>query len=595
MASHDPSTMIAESQATSAMPHRREVDASTTTSMADENDVPGSQDPEKHMHEHQAKVEDEPEYPHGFKLAVILSALCLAVFLVALDQTIISTAIPTITDRFHSIQDIGWYGSSYLLTTTALQPTFGRIYTIFSIKHTFLTAIFIFEIGKLSVGSFRSLVCATAPSSTALIIGRALAGIGVGGLFSGAVVILAYCLPLRKRPAAFGLIGGMWGIASVAGPLLGGVFTLPIGAIAMVVIFLVLKINRENNPDNLSFLKRILQLDLIGMFLIIPTIVCLLLALQWGGTTYLWKSPTIIGLFIGAGVLGIMFIASQLWLGDKGTLPPRFFRDRNMICAMGFAFFFGAGFFAIIYYLAIYFQSIQGSSATHAGIQLLPLLITTVISSIVTGGLITALGHYTPIMIFSMVLFSVGAGLITTFNLTTPFGQWFGYQVLAGAGIGVGFQGAILVCQTVLPLKDVPVGTACISFFQSLGGALFIAVAQTLFQTGLLNGIEKNAPQLDAHLFLHSGATQIREILREVGRPQDLDAVLQAYVDGLTHTYWITTACAIAALVCSCCLQWKSVKGEAPGKEMDNHVTSNMEQKGEVDVAKGDAGVDGKF
>ncbi|RDW88988.1 hypothetical protein BP6252_01020 [Coleophoma cylindrospora] len=592
MASHDPSTVIGESQATSEqpIPHRREVDASTTTSketkVADDNGMPGSQDPEKHLHENQAEVEDEPEYPHGFKLAVILAALCLAVFLVALDQTIISTAIPTITDRFNSIQDIGWYGSSYLLTTTALQPTFGRIYSIFSIKYTFLTAIFIFELG--------SLVCATAPSSTALIIGRAVAGIGVGGLFSGAVVILAYCLPLRKRPAAFGLIGGMWGIASVAGPLLGGVFTLPIGAIAMVVIFLFLKINRENNPDNLSFLKRILQLDLIGMFLIIPTIVCLLLALQWGGTTYPWKSPTIIGLFVGAGLLGIVFIVSQIWLGDKGTLPPRFFRDRNMACAMGFAFFFGAGFFAIIYYLAIYFQSIQGSSATHAGIQLLPLLITTVISSIVTGGLITALGQYTPIMIFSMVLFSVGAGLITTFNLTTPFGQWFGYQILAGAGIGVGFQGAILVCQTVLPLKDVPVGTACIQFFQSLGGALFIAVAQTLFQTGLLNGIEKNAPQLDAHRFLNSGATQIREILREVGRPQDLDAVLQAYVDGLTHTYWITTACAIAALVCSCCLQWRSVKGEAAERESENQAASDVEQKSEVNVAKGDASVDGK-
>lgn len=165
----------------------------------------------------QKQAEEDAKYPHGLKLALILGALCLAVFLVALDQTIISTAIPKITDQFRSVQDIGWYGSSYLLTTTALQPSFGKIYSIFNIKYTFITAIVIFEIG--------SLVCATAPTSTALIIGRAVAGLGVGGLFSGAINILAFCLPLRKRPIAFGLIGGMWGIASVAGPLLGGVFT----------------------------------------------------------------------------------------------------------------------------------------------------------------------------------------------------------------------------------------------------------------------------------------------------------------------------------------------------------------------------------
>ena len=156
-------------------------------------------------------------YPHGLKLIAIIGSLMAAVFLVALDQTIISTAIPKITDDFNSITDIGWYGSAYLLTATAFQPTYGKIYTIFSIKWVFLGAIGVFEVG--------SLICGVAPSSAVLIVGRAIAGIGVGGIFSGGVVILAYTLPLAKRPAAFGLIGGMWGLASVAGPLLGGAFT----------------------------------------------------------------------------------------------------------------------------------------------------------------------------------------------------------------------------------------------------------------------------------------------------------------------------------------------------------------------------------
>ncbi|PMD22028.1 MFS toxin efflux pump [Hyaloscypha hepaticicola] len=509
-------------------------------------------------------AEEDMQYPHGLKLAVILMALCLAVFLVALDQTIISTAIPKITDHFNSIKDIGWYGSAYFLTATALQPTFGRIYTIFNIKLVFISAIAIFELG--------SLVCATAPSSVALIVGRAIAGAGTGGLFSGAIVILAYCLPLRKRPAAFGLIGGMWGIASVAGPLLGGVFTdriswrwcfyinLPIGALSILVIVLFLHIQRENNPEGLTITQRILKLDLIGASILVPAVVCLLLALQWGGATYSWKSSKIIGLFVGFALLACIFIFSQLKLGDKGTLPPRLFRNRNVAFALAFAFVFGSGFFTLIFYLAIYFQSVKGSSATHAGIQLLPLLISTVLSSMLTGGLVTLIGTYVPVMLFCMVLFAVGGGLITTFSLTTSFSAWFGYQVLAGLGIGVGFQSGVLVVQTVLPLSDVPVGTACVSFFQTLGGALFISVAQTLFQNALVSGIEKNAPQLPAQLFLHSGATQIRQILAEIHQEDALEAVLQAYVDGLTHCYWITTACAIAAFFFVCGLEWKSVK-----------------------------------
>jgi hypothetical protein len=150
------------------------------------------------------------------------------------------------------------------------------------------------------------------------------------------------------------------------------------------------------------------------------------------------------------------------------------------------------------------------------------------------------------------------------------------YQVFAGLGVGVGFQGGILVVQTVLPMADVAIATACVSFFQQLGGAIFIAVCQSLFQNGLVNGLQKYAPQLDAQLFLHAGATDIRPLLAATNQTDALDSVLQSYVDGLTHTYWVTTACAIAAFFAASGLEWKSVK-QGGGAEVKNEEGGDME------------------
>ncbi|KAK4232497.1 putative transporter [Podospora fimiseda] len=513
--------------------------------------------------------ETEPIYPHGPKLYLIISSLCLCVFLVALDQTIIAPALGAITGEFSSVKDIGWYGASYLLTTTALQPTYGSLYRMFSVKWVYLTAVFIFEIG--------SLICGVAPTSNAFIVGRAVAGMGTAGLFSGSVVILSYTLPLRKRPAAFGLIGAMWGISSVAGPLLGGVFTdkvtwrwcfyinLPIGGAAMVAVLFFLRIDKEKRREDegLSVWQRVMKLDLLGTVFLVPAIVCLLLALQWGGTEYAWGDKTIIGLFVGFVVMSGIFAGIQVWKGDKGTLPPRLFKKKDIVCGLLFSFFFGAGFFPLVYYVALYFQAIQGDTAVEAGIKLLPMLIAVVITSVSTGGLITVVGYYNPFILPCMALFAAGAGMITTFDLDTPFSQWFGYQVLAGLGIGVGFQAGVLVVQNTMPLEWIPVATACIQFFQSIGGAIFIAVAQAVFQNGLIEGVEKNTP-LPPDLFINIGASQVREVLENPNSPayapQYVDAVLTAYMQGLRNTYYISVGCACAAFVAALGLSWKKIK-----------------------------------
>ncbi|KAF7942008.1 hypothetical protein EAE99_000059 [Botrytis elliptica] len=515
--------------------------------------------------EQPVSVSSEPQYPEGLKLVSIILALCLAVFLVALDQTIISTAIPKITDHFKSTGDIG----CYLLTKAALQPSFGRIYSIFSIKYTFLTAIAIFELG--------SFLCATARSSNMLIVGRAIAGAGVGGLFTGSIIIVVYSLPLRKRPLAMGIISSMWGIASVAGPLLGGVFTdklswrwcfyinLPIGAFCVAVISLILHINRPNNPSSLTLKQRILKLDLLGASLLIPAIICLLLPLQWGGSTYPWNSGHIIGLFVTSAILTLLFICTQIRLGEAGTLPPYLFQNRNTVCAFAFSAFFGAGFFSLSYYLPIYFQSVKGSSALHAGIQMLPLLLACTVSSTGTGAAISALGYYTPIMLICMVLFAIGSGLLTTLSVTTSYARNAGFQVITGLGVGVGFESGIIVAQTVMSNKRIPVAISCVSLFMTLGGAVFVPVSQTLFQNKLVEGIEKRVPGLNARAFLDSGVTEIRALLETWGQEGQLEKVLEAYAEGLRATFWVSTACAIGGFLAACGLEWKSVRKEKEG------------------------------
>ncbi|GFF30035.1 putative HC-toxin efflux carrier TOXA [Aspergillus udagawae] len=535
-----------------------------TTSASSVTDVDIENVPKEKLDVKETENEPEIEYPPLSKVVVIILGLYLAVFLVALDQTIIGVAIPKITDKFKSIEDIAWYGSAYFLTSTALQPSYGRIYKIFSVKWGFLVAVLIFEIG--------SLICAVAPSSTVLIVGRAIAGIGVAGIFSGAMVIISVTVPLPKRPLVFGMFGMVWGIASIAGPLLGGAFTdgvswrwcfyinLPIGGISLAVILFVLRLPDKNEFTGTPILERIQQLDLIGAGLLIPAIICLLLALQWGGNKYPWNNSRIIGLFVGFGLMAILFAFSQVKMGDKATLPPRMFKNRSVLSATLYALLFGGAFFVLVYYLPIFFQSVKGSSAMKSGIQLLPLMLATVVSSVVMGGAVTAVGYYTPFLIGSTAIAAIGAGLITMYEIDISTGKWIGYQIVLGAGVGAGFQIPMTAVQTVLPAEDIPIGTAAVMFFQTLGGALFIAVAQSVFQNGLISGLAKYAPAVDPMAIVKGGATEMRSVLAGSGQSDQLMGVIKAYMSGLRDSYRVSLALVVVAFAVSLLMEWKSVK-----------------------------------
>lgn len=312
--------------------------------------------------------ESEPQYPGPLKLTLIIISLNLAMFLVGLDNTIISSAIPKITDQFHALDDVGWYASAYLLTNCAFQLIWGKLFTFYVVKRVYLTALFIFELG--------SLICAMAPSSTALIVGRAIAGVGGGGVGNGSFLLIAHCVPPRQRPAFIGMMGSMYGIASIAGPLMGGAFTdniswrwcfyinLPLGVLPAVIITFFIAPFRGSKKGEVSFLNQLKQMDLPGTACLLPGVICLLLALQWGGSTYPWKNGRIIALFVLAGLLFIAFIVIQYISGDRATVPGRVFSNRNIWGSALFGSCVTAGFFLLLYYVSTKFQSNQPKAQT---------------------------------------------------------------------------------------------------------------------------------------------------------------------------------------------------------------------------------------
>ncbi|KAJ9497859.1 hypothetical protein H2202_006462 [Exophiala xenobiotica] len=506
--------------------------------------------------------DDESKYATGLPLHLLTLGLVLSTFVVALDNTIIATAIPKITTVFNSLDDVGWYGSSYLLTTTSLQPSFGKVYTYFNVKWTYMLALAIFELG--------SVLCGAAVNSTMLIVGRAVAGCGAAALFSGGMTIIGYSVPLRKRPIYIGLLSSLFGVASVVGPLLGGAFTdriswrwcfyinLPIGAVAIAAVFCFFK-NPERKHSSLTLREKIAQIDLLGAFFLICAIVCLLLALQWGGTTYPWSNPKVWGCLLGFGLLIIVFTSIQLWKGDRATLPPRvMLKQRTVFVCAFFSAFLAMGLYTHIYYLPFYFQAVKGTSAEGSGIRTIPYLVSLTISSVVVGGSVTALGPYVPFTWFGSAVFAVGSGLLHTLKVHSSTGTWIGYQIVAGAGAGACVQIPFIAVQVVLTKNDMPIGNAVAIFFNSLGGAISISIAQNIFSNGLVKEIPKYTRGVDPYAIIAAGATHIREVTP----PSQLAGVLHAYNIAVTNSYILAIACACIAFLFSFGFEWKSVKGK---------------------------------
>lgn len=423
----------------------------------------------------------------------------------------------------------------------------------------FLTTIILFEIG--------SAVCGAAPTSTALIVGRAIAGLGSAGIFSGAIVIMVPLVPLDKRSVYQGALGAIFGLSSVIGPLLGGAFTkdvswrwcfyinLPIGAVSIVVIALILHLPPAPRAPA-SPMEKTKRLDPLGTLVFLPSMICLLLALQWGGTTYAWGSGRVVALLVVFAVLLSAFVVIQGRQKENATVAPHVFAQRSILSGFVFSMCIGSAMLVCLYFLPIWFQAIKGASTLASGIMLLPFILSLVVASILAGVFTAKVGYYTPLMIACAVLLSIGTGLMTTFTPRTAHPSWIGYQVIFGFGLGMGMQQPGMAAQTTLAPQDVSVGVSLMPFAQSLSGAIFLSVAENIFTNRLASGLQRVAG-LDPAVVINSGATNLRDVVPA----EKLGDVLAVYNDAIIVAFYVAVAWACFAIVPALTMEWRSVKG----------------------------------
>ncbi|KAA8643763.1 MDR family MFS transporter [Aspergillus tanneri] len=485
------------------------------------------------------RVADEKVFTN--KTILLIASVFLSMFLVAVDRTIISTAIPVITDEFNSLSDIGWYGSMYLITCCAFQLLFGKLYSFYSVKVVLITSIVVFEVA--------SAICGAASNSPTFITGRAITGVGTAGIFGGTIMSIVHAVPLQKRPKVQSLMGAIMGMATVVGPLIGGGLTSNVSWRWCFYINLPL--------DKLS------QLDIPGTIVLVPGVICLLLALQWGGQTYAWSSARIIALLTLMAVLLVAFITIQIFLPKTATIPPSILKYRSVAASVWSTIFIGSSQYIfepnsnkgyVMYYLPIWFKSIKGVAAVESGIRLLPQMIAFVLASISGGFLNQKIGYYTPLGIAGASMMSIGAGLLTTLQINTTAGKWIGYEILYGYGMGLCFQTPNLATQTVLPKSEVPMGMVLMFFSQLLGAAVFVSVGENVLANQLLQRLA-DIPGFNKKLVTAGGATFL---VRSV--PADAkEKVLTAYNEALRKVFQIGLIVSCLAVLGTVSMEWKSI------------------------------------
>ncbi|KAJ5970683.1 Major facilitator superfamily domain general substrate transporter [Penicillium vulpinum] len=479
------------------------------------------------------------------KIIVVMTALCLALFLAALDMTIISTALPTIAAQFGASESgFSWIASSYLLANAACIPLWGKISDIWGRKSIIVLANVIFLVG--------SLICALAHNMATIIAGRAVQGVGGGGIIILANISVSDLFSLRDRPMYFGLFGATWAIAGALGPVIGGAFTtsvswrwcfwlnLPVGGVSLVILVLFLHIDSPKTP----FWAGVRSIDWAGTFLIIGGTLMFLFGLEFGGVNYPWASPTVICLIV-FGVLTLVLAMFLEWKVAKfPIIPPRLFSEWYNILILLICFCHGTAFISATYYLPLYFQTVLQSTPILSGVYALPLVLSLAIGSITTGIVMKKTGRYREMIIAGMSMMALGFGLFIDLK---PYASWSRiiiFQLIAGFGIGPNFQAPLVAFQANVRPADMATATATFGFIRQLSTSMSVVLGTVIYQNVLSQQSAKIiaavGPETAAAISASFGAAS-KSIIEGL-TPSQRAIVLGVYTHSLSRM-WIFYTC----------------------------------------------------
>jgi EmrB/QacA subfamily drug resistance transporter len=503
--------------------------------------------------------EPEPQAFSHRQVMVILGGLAMGMLLAALDQTIVATALPTIVGDLGGLNHLSWVVTSYLVASTVTTPLYGKVSDMFGRRPVFQFAIVVFLIGSALSGLSQNM--------NELIAFRFVQGLGAGGLITLAMTIIGDVVPPRQRGRYQGYMGGVFALASVIGPLLGGFFVdnlswrwvfyvnIPVGVVALIVTSAVLHLPHRVVSH---------RMDYLGTVLLVGAVSSILLALTWGGTQYAWASATIIGL----GCVGALLLATFCYFETRAAepvLPLRLFRNRVFAVCAATMFVVGLAMFGGIIYLPLFLQVVTHMSATNSGLLLLPLVLGIIATAITSGRIISRTGRYKAFPVAGMLIMTLGMYLLSTMGVSTSRTGAAAYMVVLGLGLGCVMQVLVLAVQNAVDRRDLGTATGAATFMRSMGGSFGVAI----FGAVLSNRLAANL-----HALLPAGRAARVSPDRLTGSPAAIlslppdlrEPVVHAFARSIDTVFLAAVPIALAGFVMTLLLREDPLRGPAaPG------------------------------